>query len=197
MILADSMAKYVSSQPEKVDVRAFRGDTVRRLTDRIAFGEVDVRGYSRILIHVGCNDISNLISKGELRYVSIIQMMDRFRALRNTLRRKNSSALLLFSSVLPRRTGYKLYKPLIHGLNFALEKFCAKSRGTNVFVPSFRVFLSRGQPRTELFSESDGLHVNGAGVIVLEACFQQALSTGYLMVRVKTKRARKLADLPY
>ena len=195
MALTDSMAKYCRGGRKEITVRAFPGATVTDLTDKIAFGEVSVRGYMRILIHAGANDISNLISKGELKWVSIMQMMDRFRALRNTIRRENSSALLIFSAVLPRRNRYKLFKPLIHGLNFALEKFCAKSQGTNIFLPSFRPFLSHGEPKPELFAKKDGLHLNGAGVRVLEGVFQQGFSSGYLLARLRAKRTRKLAAL--
>ena len=195
-MLSDSIGKYAQINAH-TEVKAFRGDTVRRLTDRIAFSQVSVRGYSRILIHVGSNDISNLIEKQELRSVTIFNIMERFRALRNTIRRQNSGALLLFSSILPRKDNYTLYRPFIHGLNFALEKFCAKSRGCNIFVPSYRQFLEYGQPIPGLFSDKDGLHLDGSGVVVLDGCFQQALSTGYLMTRVKCKRNEKLANLPY
>ena len=197
LVLTDSIAKYVRVN-DKTEVLAFPGDTVKKLTDRIAFGEVSVVGYSRILIHVGCNDVSNSVfSKKERRYTTVITIMDRFRALRSVIRRVNSGALLLFSSILPRREKYQLFRPLIQGLNFALEKFCAKSKGTNIFIPSFRCFLSHGEPRPEYFSDSDGLHLDGAGVVKLQGVFQQALSSGYLRVRVKCERAKMLAAIKY
>ena len=156
-----------------------------------------VRGYSRIIIHVGTNDLSDFVDGGESRYVTLFGILNRFRALRNVIRRKNKNALLLFSSVLPRFSRYDTFKPLAHGLNFALEKLCAKSNGSNIFVPSYRRFLSHGSPRDELFSERDGLHLNGAGVVELSACFQQALSTRHLMGRVGLKRRKKLSKLSY
>ena len=196
LVLSDSIAKYVTIN-DNTDVRAFRGDTVSRLTDRIAFGEVDVRGYSRILIHVGTNDVGNLFSKGEHRTMTIFRIMDSFHSLRDTIRRRNSSAMLLFSSILPRRNRYKLFRPYIQGLNFALEKFCAKSRGANVFIPSYNCFLLNGEPRHSLFSDSDGLHLKGAGVVKLQGCFQQAFSSGYLRVRVLCKQTRDMAAIKY
>ena len=33
---------------DNTDVKALRGDTVSKMTDRIAFGEVNVKGYSRM-----------------------------------------------------------------------------------------------------------------------------------------------------
>ena len=105
LVLADSMAKYVSVNA-CTDVIAHRGDTVQRLTDRIALDRLSVRGYSRILIHVGTNDISNWVDNEEQRYVSVIGLINRFKALRNVIRAKNRNALLLFSSILPRRDRY-------------------------------------------------------------------------------------------
>ena len=43
------------------------------------------------------------------------------------------------------------------------------------------IILDCGKPRAELYSVSDGLHLNGAGVDRLEAAISQALSTGYLL----------------
>ena len=195
MVLSDSMAKYVSINA-CTDVQSFRGDTVWRLTDRIAFNRLSVKGYARILIHVGANDLSNMVDEDE-RYVTVFTLINRFKALRNVIRRQNKNALLLFSSVLPRVNRYHIFKPLCHGLNFALEKMCARSKGSNVFVASYKRFISFGSPREELFAENDGLHLNGAGVVELTACFQQALSTGHLMGRVGAKRRKRLAKLPY
>ena len=190
------MGKYLQIG-DKADVRAFPGATVRRLTDEVAFDNVQVAGYARILIHVGCNDISDLVGKRRYRHVSIFDMMARFRVLRAVIHNKNSTAVVLFSSVLPRQDRYSIFRPYIQGLNFALEKLCAKSAGASVFVPSFRIFLSGGKPRAELFAESDGLHLNGAGSVMLNACFQQAFTAGFLRTRLRCNYTRKLAALPY
>ena len=178
----------------KCVVRAFPGATILGLTDRIISGEVGVRGLKRILLHVGINDINNLIDKKKHRADTIFQVMDRFKALRDAIRRRNSSALLLVSSILPRRSRYYVFRPYIQGLNFALEKWCAKSKHT-VFIPSYQSFLSQGQPIAALYSERDGLHLSKSGVEKLEACFQQAFSTGYLLTRVTANRVGKLASL--
>ena len=57
-------------------------------------------------------------------------------------------------------------------------------------------FLRGGRPREEIFARH-GLHLNGAGVDCLEACFQQALSTVYLTDRVTAARMRRMAKLGY
>ena len=63
-----------------------------------------------------------------------------------------------------------------------------------VYILSHKSFLKGGRPRPELFSR-DGLHLKGAGVDCLEACFQQAMSTTYLVDRVTTGRTTRLAEL--
>ena len=197
LVLTDSMTKYV--EISDCEVLPFPGITVKKLTDRIRFGQINVYGYSRILIHVGSNDLSNMIDSGRSRRPSIFDMMDRFLSLRNSIRRRNSQAVLLFSAVLPRVNRYKLFKAFIRGLNFAVEKMCAKSQGACIFIPCFDAFLSEftGLPNTALFSERDGLHLDGAGVDKLEGIFQQALSTGYLFVRVRAERTRILQAYRY
>ena len=66
-----------------------------------------------------------------------------------------------------------------------------------MFNPTYTAFLDRGKPRAELYSVSDGLHLNGAGVDRLEAAISQALSTGYLLERVRSRRARRLSTILY
>lgn len=188
------MAKYV--RVKGAEVRAFRGDTLGRLTDRIRFGSVKVSGYSRILIHVGSNDISNLVRSSEVHYMCAQDMLRRYKALRSIIRRRNSGAVLIFSAILPRQKQFHLFKPYIIGMNFAIEKWCAKSRGASVFIPAYKPFLAHGKPKPELFA-CDGLHLTGAGVEVLEGCMQQALSTGYLVRRVNTQRTARLSKLSY
>lgn len=184
------MAKYVKG--DNVTVLAFRGDTIARLADRIRFGGVDVSRYQRILLHVGTNDVAEAAAKK----LSLMEMLRRFRTLRSMIRRRNSSAVLLMSAILPRLDNLAVFKPLIQGLNFALEKLCAKSGGACIYVPSGKSFLANGQPRAELFAR-DGLHLNGAGVDRLEACFQQALSTGFIEERLSNTRVLKLASIAY
>lgn len=193
LVVTDSMGKYL--ELGDTDVRAYRGYTITNVTDRIRFGQLNVAGYSRILIHVGSNDISNMIDQGEHRVTTIFDMMGRYVALRNSIRRRNSRAILLFSSVLPRVNRYKLFRAYISGLNFAIEKWCAKTSGTCIYIPCFNSFISHGKPKSALFSGKDGLHLDGGGVDVLEGLFQQALSSGYLRVRLNTERTRKLKSL--
>ena len=197
LVITDSMGKYVSLSD--AEVKSYRGDTIKSLADRIRFGEVNVSGYARILIHVGTNDISNMISSGKIKTMTIHDLLDRYNALRYTIRRRNSQAVLLWSAVLPRVNRFKLFRPYIEGINFALEKFCSKTDGACIYIPSYSSFMVkknslilRDKVNDALFSNSDGLHLSGAGVDVLEALFQQALSTGYLLDRVRSSRVKML-----
>lgn len=83
------------------------------------------------------------------------------------------------------------------GINFALDKWCAKSFCATIYNPTYATFLDHGMPREELYSVSDGLHLNGAGVDRLEAAIAQALSTGYLLEKARYLRLRKLAVINY
>ena len=189
------MTKYVRVQ--NTVVKTYCGATVPRVADKIRFGELSVSGYDRIFIQLGTNDIANLIGTGEISHVTVHEITRRFRSLRDVIRKRNSRALVIFSSILPRLERYELFKPYVRGVNFPLEKWCAKSQGTTVFNPTYTAFLDRSKPRAELYSVSDGLHLNGAGVDRFEAAISQALSTGYLLERVRSRRARTLSTISY
>ena len=176
-------------------VKAFHGEKVTKLTDRIEFGQVDITQPKRILVHVGTIDVAASLRSRRARSVTS-QHLRKYKVLKEVIRRQNSRALILFSSILPRLNQFKKFNPYMLGLNFALEKWCVKSGGSCVFIPSYGSFLASGEPREELFAK-DRLHLNGAGIDKLEACFLQVLSTEHLMVRVTAERTRKLSELTY
>ena len=162
---------YIYVRVPRVVVKVFPGETVTKLTDRIRFGQVDISRHERILVHVGINDVDDVLRSRRARSVTPQQVLRKYKVLREVIRRLNSRVPILFSSILPRLKQFMKFKPYVLGLNFALEKWCAKSGGSCVFIPSYRSFLAGGEPREELFAK-DGLHLNGAGVDRLEACFQ-------------------------
>ena len=190
LVLTDSLGKYNKVPGAKF--KAYAGETLTRLADPIRFDGVDVSRVSRILVHVGTNDISNLLDSGRIKHTTPQELLWCFSTLRSGIRRRNSGAVIKFSSVLPRLKKIETYKPYAAGLNFCLEIWCAKSGGACIYIPSYRNFLKGGRPRSELFAK-DELHLNSAGVDCLEACFQQAMSTAYLVDRVTAGRTRRLA----
>ena len=114
-------------------------------------------------------------------------IMNRYTALLNSIRPRNKTAFIMFAAILPRVNKFKLLSGYIRGLNFALEKFCAKTDGTCVFIPAYQPFMSKlvkNEPNRALFSQSDGLHLEGPGLDKLEEIIQQAFSTEYLLDRV-------------
>ena len=167
-----------------------------RVVDYIRFGQLSVKGYEKILVHMGACDLGNLLDSGRIHGTSLPEFMRRYQVLRDCIRRRNSSAVIIFSSILPREDRYEEFLPYTYGINFALEKWCAKSKGATIFTPTYEQFLKNGLPRKELYAR-DGLHLSGGGVDRLEASFQQAMSTPYLEKRISARRTRKLAALPY
>ena len=153
-----------------------KGFKVLDLADLIRFGKIDVTGFTLILVHGGINDLDEVIKSGKILYMFVQDFIRRYVVLRDMVRRRNRNALVVFSAVLPRAGDFKTFYPYVSGVNFALRKWCAKSGGSSIFVPTHEQFLVRGLPRNELFSNSDGLHLNGAGVERLEAYFQQVMS---------------------
>ena len=177
-------------------MKAQSGATLKNFADNIRFGKTgwDVRGLSRILIHGGANTLFD--RKGLIRCKTVFEVLQEFIELRSVIRRKNSHAILIFSSILPRRDGFHEHKHRVAGVNFALEKWCALSGGSCVFLPSFIPFIKDGKPNRALLSEGDGLHPCGAGVSKLDGLFEQALSSDFLLQRSLSDRVRRLRGQP-
>ncbi len=171
-----------------------KGDTVTRINDLVSF---DVKGYRVILIHAGTNDLAELINTQKSQHTTVQQVLERYKLLRSSIRRRNNHAILLFSGILPRDQEFDQFFPYAFGLNFALEKWCAKSNGFCIFLPSYKMFLSYGQPNSCMFSNSDGLHPRGAGKDQLEAYFQQAVTVSSKLERIHSKHTKKLKKLTY
>ena len=180
----------------ETDIRYFKGKTISELSDIVFFKKVDVSGYAVIYIHVGTNDLNNLIASGEISHTLPVHIMERFRALRANIRRVNSTAIIQFSSIMPRMEDFTRYDPLIRGINFALEKWCAKTQGACIFVPSWRWFVHGGSPIQAYYCR-DGIHPNGAGNSALQAGIQQSMSIATMVERATSRRVKRLAELPF
>ena len=193
LVISVSLAKYVRAR--NTDVTAYPGTTIPKIIDEILFGKLDMSGFARIMIHMGTNDLANLIDNGDIQYFRVESVMCLFRLLRDVIRRRNSRAILIFASLPPRLERFDLFFPYQYGLNHALEKWCAKSTGS-IFYARYKPFMAWGRPRDELYAR-DGLHFNGAGVEVLEAVIQQAFSSSSLLDQINSKRRHRLASVTY
>ena len=206
VILTDSLSKYVKV-PRAV-VKTFPGETVTKLTDSLPWrdghqadgqNQVWPGGYLPAWENTGSRRYQWCGWRVEVQESKVSDTAAGPEEIQGVERghwRRNSRALILFSSILPRLKQFRKFKPYVLGLNFALEKWCTESWGSYVFIPSYRSFLAGGQPREELFAK-DGLRFNRAGVDRLKACLQQALLTEHLMVRVTAELTRKLSELTY
>ena len=116
MILNDSLGKYVNV-PRAV-VKAFPSETVTKLRDRIRSSQVDIAWHERILVHVGTNNVADLLSSRRARSVTPQQVLRKYKVLREVIRRQNSRALILFSYILLRLNQLRKFKPYVLGLNY-------------------------------------------------------------------------------
>ena len=122
VILTDSLGKYVKVL--RVVVKAFPGETVTKLTDRIRVGlggyhpaweNTGSRRYQRCgwLVEVQENKVSDTIAgpekiKGVERGYFVPELL----------------FLIPFPSILPKLNQFRKFNPYVLGLNFALEKCC-------------------------------------------------------------------------
>ncbi len=171
IVLWDSIPKNVKT--DRTTVSFYRGDKILQLANRIVFGQISVAGFYYILIHVVINDLSEWVRKDLIWAHTVHDLLNRYKALYKVLRRRNKSAIIMYSSILAYADKFNQFFPLIQGINFALEKWCVKSGRTRVFVASHAQFLHKGKPKHESFARADSLHPNRVGTDDL-----QFLSTG-------------------
>ncbi len=179
-ILCDSIAKHV--RVDRVHTHAYRGYSVSQVSDQVRFGNVSIAGYTAVLLHLGTNDIANLTPD-----TTFDEVMGRFQNLVSMLNFRNRSIVILIAGILPRPKDFENSKFLIWGLNNALQSWCCLCNYL-IFVPCHKHFFRNGIPRKELYSVSDLLHLNGAGVEILERAFREALSPVNLTTRLHWKR---------
>ena len=128
LVLTDSLGKY--TRVPGATIKAYPGETLTRLTDRISFRKVDIRRVSRILVHAGTNDIANLIDSGRIRHTTPQDLLRLFSILRSMIHRRNSRAVILFSSVLPRLKRFELYKGYATGWTSAWRSGAPSQKGS-------------------------------------------------------------------
>jgi hypothetical protein len=196
LILSDSIAKYTKAKDTITSYH--KGKTIGQLNDIVCFNkDLNINRFGLILIHAGTNDLAQWVYSDFVEHLQVQHILGYYKELRNSIRRRNTRAIIVFSAIIPRVKDFKLFYPYAYGVNFALEKLCAKSNGTCIFLPTHKYFLRNGIPMPNLYSSSDGLHPNGAGNDRLEARFQQALTASSLTNALNSKRTKLLASSAY
>ncbi len=127
-----------------------------------------------ILIHVGINNLSEWVRKDLIQAHTVHDLLNRYKALYKVLRHRNKSAIIIFSSILPCADKFDQFFPLIRGINFALEKWCAKSGETRVSMASHAQFLRKGKPKHESFARADGSTTMGWERIICRVSFNRS-----------------------
>ncbi len=96
------------------DTAFFKSHTIKKLGDEIVHNVVSINGYGKILIHVGINDLHELRDSGDIAFMTVHDIIRRYRTLREIIRHHTSRAILLFSSILPRYQHFDVFYPYIY-----------------------------------------------------------------------------------
>ncbi len=78
--MADAILKYLA-WIDSLHVSAHKGKKVLQLADKVVFADILVSGYQYILIHVGTNDLSELVSTDKIKQYTVHHLMARYRVL--------------------------------------------------------------------------------------------------------------------
>ena len=163
-------------------MKSFKGHTILQIADRLKFSTIMLCEYGTVLLHVGTNDIANLSDR-----TTFFDLMDRYKLLVDFIKFKCSRAKILILGLIPRPKDFVHTHPLIWGINNALQSWCCLYQYL-IFVPAHKAFLQNSQPRLNLFSASDLLHLNGLGVYSMERVIRQAVSAKNIAARSHWKK---------
>ena len=166
IIISDSMAKYVSGI-EGVRLQAFRGDTVARLTNRIANREADLGPFDYAIVHVGTNDIA--------RRQSFDSIMSDFANLIGIMRKVEPAIKIIISAILPRPVDHEDTDLMIRRVNHYLKDRMSKDLNFK-FICTFKPFMFAGEVKREFFAKHDGLHLNTVGTDRLRYFFRRVIA---------------------
>ena len=153
-IMSDSMAKYVSGI-DGVKLQVFRGDTIARLTNRIAKGESDLGPFDYVIVHVRTNDIG--------RRQPFENIISDFANLVGIIRKVKHRINVINSAILPRPVDHEDTEEMIRRINFHLKNEMSKDLNFK-FICTFKPFMHSGNVKLGFFfAKNDGLHLNTVG----------------------------------
>lgn len=173
LLISDSMTRDVE-MPRNVRMSVHPGASVNRISDSIIRHHIPVRGFQKILLHIGVIDILNIHESKDSSYrnIEFKQLMRRFSFLLRVIRWKNPSALILVSGILPVPKYHEAIGLKIRSINFALHVISAKFCNC-LYVDTSSAYLFDLKPIKKYFY--DGLHLSYSGSRVLSSRFRQAL----------------------
>ncbi len=91
--------------------------------------KVTASGYKVILIQAGTNDLADLVYKKGIEMATVQDVMKHYHTLNEMIYRRNKHAFLMFCSILPRKTYYDLFFPLIFGFSYGVQ-----NQGAGIFL---------------------------------------------------------------
>ena len=143
-----------------------------------------------IVLHIGTNNMDARSWVGKRTGEEQLQVItEEFRTLVRTIRRYNSTAFLIFISVLPRKCDWEHTKVLYHEFNNFLCRLARQTKSG--YLPFWRSFVYKegplkGCPRGDFLAINDGgLHLNIPGRAVFGERVKGELSVGYIRELVR------------
>jgi len=175
-MISDSMTRGIDMRSSSAHLSMNPGASVNRIADMVLKHQIRLKGFRKILVAVGVIDILDIFESKDSSYQNIEfrQLMNRFVFLLRVIRRKNPTALILVSGILPVPKYHSDIGLKIRSVNFALHVISAKF-GNAIYIDSPSAFLSHLNPIKNYFK--DGLHLNASGTSVFSSRLRQAVST--------------------
>ena len=155
IVISDSMFRECHL-PKHSDLSAVSGADIETLGRWIDQGNIPLREYELVILHVGTNDIGNRNENGFSR---------RYSDLINLIRHFNPSIHIKITGLLPRLIDYQRTYETTRHLNYNLKAYAEEFKHTKnlSFYPTYLYFVAHGAPQAH-FWKSDRIHLNDTGI---------------------------------
>lgn len=158
-IISDSICKFIK-ETRYTDIQAFPGANVHTILWKVKLKVAQVLGYKIIILHVGTNDL-------ESQAAEII--VQKYTALLKHIRRVNTHAVLLLSTIIPRPKDDKQTEIKRHFINGELRNLSKMYNNVEVLY-TWMPFILHKETNDSLYAR-DGLHLNFGGTAALKKYF--------------------------
>ena len=174
LLLADSIPKHVGPLAG-VKLHILRGAYIEDFTAGVTSGDIGVKDYDAVLVHVGTNNIA--------RDNCAPMVLGEMGKLLGAIRWQHAEAHIVVSGIIPRLIDQSVTEQTVKSVNKLLSKV---TRDRNViFLRSFSPFCSAREPtgvKGWLFGK-DGLHLSNKGSCVLHHLFKVQFSDRNILQR--------------